>query len=243
MSRTVVITGATRGLGLSLAKRFVDAGDTVFGISLTKKFWDKAESVCSGRGHLVLMQADVSSETAVKKLKAAILKRKSDIDVLINNAGYGGKLATVDKLTLAEYAKFQKVNLTAPFLMCKYFLPVFQKQNDGFILNISSMAGTRAVPRLFGYSASKFGLSALTQCMVKENEDKKFKCFTICPGGMNTKMRSDLFGQEDANRQQSPDFVAEKIMDILENRMPVTSGSDVIIRHGKIWKIKPLPAA
>ena len=76
------------------------------------------------------------------------------------------------------------------------------------IINIASMAGKRAVPNLFTYSASKFGLLALSQCISKENVDTELKCVTVCPGGMNTKMRASLFGRKDAEEQQSPDFVA-----------------------------------
>ena len=105
------------------------------------------------------------------------------------------------------------------------------------------MAGVRAVPKLFADSASKYGMIAMTQCLAKENSDTSLKCLTICPGGMNTEMRAALFGEKDAQKQQSPDFVASVILDIVEDRFPVASGSDVVIRHGKIFAVNPMPSA
>ena len=104
------------------------------------------------------------------------------------------------------------------------------------------MAGQRAVPRLAVYSAAKFGVLALSQAVAKENANIDFKCLTVCPGGMNTEMRANLFGWEDASRQQSPAFVADTIYDIYRNKIKVESGGDIVIRHGKVTAIHPCPA-
>ena len=103
------------------------------------------------------------------------------------------------------------------------------------------MAGKRAVPKLAGYSASKFGVLALSQCIAKENIDKGVSSITICPGGMNTKMRERLFGKQDAQNQQSADFVADVVIDIVENKLQVESGGDIVVRHGKIVAINAAP--
>ncbi len=146
--------------------------------------------------------------------------------------------------SLAELQNNLTHNLVSAFLVCKATLPIFRKQKKGVIINISSMAGKRAVPRLSAYSASKFGIVALSQAIAKENADLvELKCFTVCPGGMNTEMRAKLFGREDAERQQTPEFVAEKIMEVLEGEIDVESGGDIVIRHGQITAINPLPGA
>jgi NAD(P)-dependent dehydrogenase (short-subunit alcohol dehydrogenase family) len=105
------------------------------------------------------------------------------------------------------------------------------------------MAGKRAVPRLFAYSAARSGILALSQCVAKENADAGLKCITVCPGGMNTRMRADLFGREDAEKQQSPDFVADVIFKVIQDEIQVESGGDIVIRHGKITTVEPCPAA
>ena len=239
----VVITGATSGLGLSLSKLFLSKGYQTVGISRTEKNWCTARQETNTNPRFVLFKTDVTNEIAVRRLFPKIIKKFGEIHVLVNNAGYGGSLSVLDETSSKEFHKHITNNLYSVFLCCKYAVPVFRKQKKGWILNISSMAGKRAVPKLAAYSASKFGILALSQSVAKENAGSGFKCVTVCPGGMNTKMRSDLFGTEDANKQQSPDFVAGVIFKIINEEIKMESGGDMVIRHGQITSINPAPVA
>ncbi len=242
MSQVAVITGAGAGLGLSLAERFISQGNKVYGLTLTKRHWSRARKrIPSPR--FILTQIDVTSETKVKRFLLQLIRKEKRMDVLINNAGYVNQPVKLEKDSLRELHKNLSTNLISVFLMCKYALPFFKKKNQGWIINISSMAGKRAVPSLGGYSASKFGVLALTQAMAKENLDAGFRCITVCPGGMNTEMRVTCFGEEDARRQQSPDFVADKIMEIIGGTIEVPSGGDIVIRHSQVSAINPPPEA
>lgn len=238
--RTVMITGASQGLGLFLSKHFAEQGYRVIGISRTKKHWKKAKSFVRFK-NFELTEIDLSSEANIKRFFSKLGKKKIKLDLLINNAGYAGKLQRLEEVSVKELNRNWQHNLVSQFLMTKYVLPIFHKNKKGFIINVSSMAGKRAVPRLFPYSASKFAGLALSQCTAKENMN--VKCITVCPGGMNTKMRSSLFGKEDAEKQQSPDFVANVIMDVANGKIAVESGGDIVIRHGKITAINPSPAS
>ena len=99
------------------------------------------------------------------------------------------------------------------FLTAKYFVPLFRKQKFGTIVNVSSMAGQRAVPGLAVYSAAKFGVIALSQAVAKENKDAGLKCFTVCPGGMNTEMRAKIFGKEEQKQIYNYDLRVLLIQD------------------------------
>ncbi|HTL48577.1 MAG TPA: SDR family oxidoreductase [Verrucomicrobiae bacterium] len=242
MNRSIVITGATRGLGLALARRFLAAGDKVFGISRTRGRWAEVRRDSPNPANFTLLQCDLTSEAEIKACVKKILKAGVP-DILINNAGDGTRLARVENITLKEYEHSQAVNLTAAFLVCKYFLPALRAKKGARIFNVSSMAGVRAVPNLFSYSAAKFGIMALTQCLAKENTDAGIECLTVCPGGMKTSMRASLFGREDAKKQQTPDFVAGLILDLVERRLPAANGSAVVIRHSRLWSIIPMPDA
>lgn len=243
MNKVVVITGASRGLGLSLAQRFLAEGNTVYGASLTKKHWSVAEASVSRPENFFLETLDLTKEAQVKKWISQIFRKAKRIDLLINNAGYGGKSELTDELTLKELKKNIEQNLLGSFLTSKYSLPIFRKQKKGFLINVSSMAGVRAVPKLFAYSAAKFGVLALTQCLAKENPDWNFKAITVCPGGMNTEMRAKFFGKEDAAKQQSPDFVADVMMRVIRGELVVESGGHIVIRHSQISGIYPPPVA
>jgi len=242
MKPVVIITGASRGLGLCLAGRFVKEGAIVCGTSATKKYWASARERVPGK-NFGLYQLDVTHEAEVRDFVSTVLRKNHRIDVLINSTGYASRLVRVEDETLREFQKNLSVNLLGSFLTAKYVIPVMRKQKKGFIVNISSFAGKRAVPHLAAYSAAKFGVVALSQCIAKENTDAGVKCVTVCPGGMNTEMRSRLFGLQDAERQQSPEFVAEKIMEIIYGRIAVDSGGDIVIRHGKITAVNPVPEA
>ena len=125
MPRIIIITGASRGLGLALAKKFVDLGNTVFGISRTRRYWPAAKkAVPSGRFKLFV--GDITSEKTVKTLLAGIKRRAGRIDILINNAGYCAPLAPVEKVSLKEFREHFKQNLDSAFLMCKYAIPTPQ---------------------------------------------------------------------------------------------------------------------
>ena len=161
----------------------------------------------------------------------------------MNNAGYCGRLVRVEDTPVHELEKHLRQNLVSAFLMCKYAIPFMRTSGKPLVLNVSSMAGTRAVPRLFAYSAAKSGVLALSQAIAKENEGAALKCITVCPGGMNTQMRQDLFGKEDAERQQGADFVADVIDRVVQGKIDVLSGGHIVIRHGRITGIYPPPAA
>ena len=242
MNRIIVITGASRGLGLALAKQFVDLGDTVFGISRTRKYWPVAKQAVPS-DHFKLLAGDITSEKTVKTLLAGIKRRAGRIDILINNVGYCAPLAPVEKISLKEFRKHFKQNLDTAFLMCKYAIPLMKKQPHALIMNVSSMAGIRAVPRLVSYSAAKSGVLALSQAIAKENSETGLHCLTVCPGGMNTEMRRQLFGVENAVRQQMPEFVADIMVQVADGKISVLSGGHIIIRHSKIAGVFPPLAA
>ena len=221
-----------------MARQFTDLGDTVFGISRTRKHWPVAKKDVPS-SHFKLLAGDITSEKTAKALLSRVARRAGSIDILINDAGYCAPLAPVQEISLAEFRKHFKQNLDTAFLMCKYAIPVMKKQPRALIMNVSSMAGIRAVPRLGAYSAAKFGVLALSQAIAKENLETGLHCITVCPGGMNTKMRRELFGVEDASHQQTPEFVADIMVQIAEGKIPVLSGGHIIIRHSKITGVFP----
>ena len=169
MSHSAIVTGASRGLGLCIAKLLVADGYTVFGVSKTKKGWVQARKALSDPKRFILDQVDITSESKVASYVKRILKINPQLSLLINNAGYTSPMQFVEQTTFSDLLKHLTHNLASQFLMCKYILPHFQRIHRGMIVNISSMAGKRAVPKLFGYSASKFGVLALSQCIAKEN--------------------------------------------------------------------------
>lgn len=232
---TALVTGASRGLGLDFSIRLLALGYQVIGVSLTKKHWFSAVKKANSE-HFSLIQADLSNESEVRNLFQEIKKNHSKLDLLVNNSAYGGVLQRIEDTTPSEFQSHLQSNLFSVFLMCHEAFPLLKKSQLPLVMNVSSMAGVRAVPQIAGYSASKFGVLAMTEAFAKENPDW-LKVVTICPGGMNTEMRASLFGKEDAAKQQTTEFVARTMEDVLTGKVELVSGSHIVIRHGKITQI------
>ncbi len=241
--KIAIVTGASTGLGLSLSLKLLQEGYLVHGISCTQTHWKTAQKSVNFSSDFRLHQFDVTDENEVKLFFEGIKKTGENIHLLINNAGYASVPIKFENITTEEFKKNIDVNLYGTFLMCKYALPIMQNNKQGTIINISSMAGKRAVPELSIYSASKFGVLALSQALAKENIQNGIKCYTVCPGGMHTEMRAKLFGSEDALRQQTTDYVAGVIMQTISGEINIDSGGDIVIRHSKISAINPVPLA
>ena len=124
-------------------------------------------------------------------------------------------------------------NLMPTFNMTKYIIPVMKKNNSGTIINISSRAGRRAVPKLSAYTAAKFAVRGLTESVAKEVQDTNIKCISISPAGVNTGMRAMVFGEEDSSNQQTTERISKIISSILLGELQVTNGSDVVIIKDK----------
>ena len=117
--------------------------------------------------------------------------------------------------------------------MIKYVMPVMKRNNSGTIINMSSRAGRRAVPKLSAYTAAKFAVRGLTESAAKEVQDTGIKCISISPAGVNTGMRAMVFGQSDAQNQQTTSRITDIISRILLGDLDVSNGSDIVIIKGK----------
>lgn len=133
-----------------------------------------------------------------------------------------------------------ETNVYGPFYAIHYLLPDMIERyratsERSIIVNIASKAARWPTPRMSAYSASKAGLVALTQAAAKELQEDEIgvKVISLSPGGIATRMRAKVSGEEDATKQQSPEFVAQVTADIVSGRYYVPNGADVLV-----WKEK-----
>lgn len=223
-----VVTGASRGLGLALATL------------LNKEGYD----------HLILpsrspadpleewwVPLDLGNPLALDTFVHQ--HQRLTVDLLVNNASYCQPLLPVERLPRTLLTLTLQINFIAPVRLMKWTLPKMKAQGKGIIVNICSYCGRRGRQDLSAYCASKFALRGFTECVAKELEGTGVRCFSVSPGGINTKMRSDLFGEEDASRQQTPEFVAQKIVDAVTGRLHVPNGADLVIRQGEVRVVTP----
>ena len=193
--KRVVITGATSGVGLLLAKRLAASGATVVGWGRNEAAMAEAEREALERGwSLRMMRCDVSSKREINERAEEVLDRfEGVVDLLVNNAGVtsGGKWIT--DLTDEEITKCVDVNLLAHFWTVRAFLPSMIKRDAGHVVTISSVAGIMGVAGLSDYCASKFGAFGLTESLRFELAKIGSKVGTtiVCPSYIDNGMGKD----------------------------------------------------
>ena len=177
-NKIVVITGATKGIGLACAKRLQKEGATVCAIQRGKsKLFDSFEF-------------DLSKEQGCSKSINEIVKKYSRIDILINNAGMMNE-SSILETTLEDWNQTLAVNLTAPFLLAKFCMP-FLIESKGCIVNIGSIEGIGANPNHAAYCASKAGIHGLTRAIAVDHGKDGVRCNAVAPGWIDTELNEDF---------------------------------------------------
>lgn len=207
--KTVLVTGASRGIGEGIARRFAESGAKV--VIHYHGNIEKAKKVCEalkGDGHYCL-QADISNPESVQDLVNQIEKKSGQLDVLVNNAGVfeemeWGSLSYEEWQT--AWKKTIDTNLTGVSNLCFLTARLMEKQGGGSIVNISSRGAFRGEPDAPAYGASKAGLNSFGQSLAKALAPKKVFVYTIAPGWVDTDMALEGMQGPDAQsiKDQSP---------------------------------------
>jgi len=179
--KSILITGASSGIGYELTKKFVREDWRVYGTSTTDEGVERLSKEFTKN---YFFKCDVSNSEEVKK---AIYKNIKNIGCLVNNAGTktSGKL---EDITEEEFDKVMDVNVKGAFNMMKYIIPIMKEQGYGKIINIASTVGTRECAFLSPYSASKHALVGMSHSVRDEliKQDTNISVSTIYPGATNT---------------------------------------------------------
>jgi len=247
--KVAIITGASKGLGLSAAKAFLGEGAHVVVISRDK---DLLEQTWKNENNVLVIPGDVSSEERVKYIFEKILSVYGKVDILVNNAS----IALVKKVTdttLEEWNRIFSVNITGTFLMTRETVNIMLKNNiKGKIINISSVSGDVGAPLATAYSASKAAVIGFSKSLAKEVASSGINVNTICPGAMDTDMfhkgtigvLSKMFNSEEdillkntikaipLKRLLSPDEVAEMVLYLASDHSSGITGQTINIDCG-----------
>lgn len=207
--KVVLITGASRGIGRSIALSFAKEGAKVIvNYYVVEKEANEVISQISKIGsEAIALKCDVSKEEEVKKMIYDTIKRFGKIDILINNAGIVFDVPLLEK-NLDQWNRTFGVNLIGVFLCTKYAVPYLKKQKSGVVINISSTNGINTLnPESADYDASKSGVVSLTKNFASELAPNiRVNC--IAPGWIDT----------DINKGLSKEYVAEEKERVLMKR-------------------------
>ena len=209
--KIAVVTGGTKGIGRAIAEALVKASARV---TITARHEDEiAEAVSElnnlGPGTASGHVCDVRDYNQVKSLFANL----GAVDILVNNAGVG-IFAPVESMSVEDFRTVLETNVFGVFYCCHEAIPLMKQRGGGYIINISSLAGTNAHPRMAAYNASKFGLNGFSEALMQEVRHDGIKVSYIMPGSVNTEFGGDEPSDE-KSWQLQPSDIAGVVMDLL----------------------------
>ena len=189
-NRTAIITGGAQGFGLDIAKRFLNSGAKVIIWDIDDKITEKVLKELNNP-NLSSNIIDVSNYKEVENCINDITK-KTNIDILINNAGITGPTASLWEYDVEMWKKVVDINLMGTFNCCKTIVPNMIKNNYGRIVNVASVAGKDGNANASAYSVSKAGAIGLTKSLGKELADKNIAVNAITPAGAKTRILDQM---------------------------------------------------
>ncbi len=199
-NRTAVVTGGAQGFGLDIAKRFLDSGAKVFIWDIDEKLLVSAVEELKNP-NLFYKAVDVSNYKDVEK-NVSEITLKSNIDILINNAGITGPTAPVWEYDVEMWNKIVQINLIGTFNCCRAIVPNMIENNYGRIVNVASVAGKDGNANASAYSSAKAGAIGLTKSLGKELADKNIAVNAVTPAGAKTRIL-DQMSKEHVQRMLS----------------------------------------
>ena len=189
-NRTALVTGGAQGFGLDIAKRFLESGAKVIIWDIDSKMIENAQKDLDN-SNLSSNIVDVSNFQEVENCINEITK-KTNIDILINNAGITGPTASLWEYDVEMWKKVVDINIMGTFNCCKTIVPNMIKNNYGRIVNVASVAGKDGNANASAYSVGKAGAIGLTKSLGKELADKNIAVNAITPAGANTRILDQM---------------------------------------------------
>jgi 3-oxoacyl-[acyl-carrier protein] reductase len=241
--KTVLITGASRGIGAQIARRFAESGANVVVnyVNSSVRANDLVKEIESLGGKALAIQADVAKFSDAERLVTETINTYGKIDVLVNNSGI-----TRDNMMLRmkeeDFDEVIDVNLKGTWNMCKHITRHFLKNREGTIINITSVVGLIGNPGQANYVASKSGIIGLTKSLAKEFGSRNIRVNAIAPGFIETDMTDKLpeelkenyLKQIPLNRLGKPDDIANLCVFLSSDKGNYITGQVISVNGGMI---------
>jgi NAD(P)-dependent dehydrogenase (short-subunit alcohol dehydrogenase family) len=213
--KVTIITGASGGIGKSVAQKVLEEGSKVVLVSRNKNKLKKTVEELGKNDNLIYMAADVSHESEVLSVIEQTLTAFDKIDNLINCAAIINDPTPFHLMTEDQWTNLMNVNLKGTFQPIKAVIPLMIEQKSGNIINISSLLGIRAIPKVpFSvYGVTKAGIIMLTKSIAVEYGQYNIRCNCIAPSTIRSPMMEPYLQDENAKRMLEGSFPLKRIGD------------------------------
>ncbi|MEA2890247.1 MAG: hypothetical protein QOI05_1040 [Bradyrhizobium sp.] len=240
IKKVALVTGAARGIGLSVAKKFLAEGWCVALLDIEGELLRNAAAALHAADDTLALQCDVADAALVAAAMSAVSIRFGRLDALVNNAGvavFTPLLQTSD----ADWNRVLAVNLTGPFLCTKAAVPLMREHGGGAIVNITSISGLRASTLRSAYGTSKAGLAHLTKQLAVELAGLSIRVNAVAPGPVETAMakqvhspeiRADYHDAIPLNRYGLEEELAEAVFFLCSARASYITGQVLAVDGG-----------
>ncbi|PIA55245.1 hypothetical protein AQUCO_00800163v1 [Aquilegia coerulea] len=226
-SKTILITGVSKGLGKALALEIASKGHTIIGCSRSQDKLDSLASFLSSPPH-ILLQVDVCSDTHVAELAKTVIELKGIVpDIIVNNAGTINKNNRIWEVPVEEIDAVFDTNVKGSINVLRHFLPKMVERKRGVVVNMSSGWGRSAAAQVAPYCASKWAIEGLTKSIAKELPPG-IAIVALSPGVVNTDMLASCFGAS-ANLYQTPEAWAPKAAAMVLNLTAADNGQSLTV--------------
>jgi NAD(P)-dependent dehydrogenase (short-subunit alcohol dehydrogenase family) len=212
-TKTCLITGASKGLGEFLVKRFWDAGYNISLVARSEEGLDKVASALPKRigQRIVCLVCDLNVLEQVLELTTKIKANLPRLDVLINNAAIHGPIGPLWDNDYFLWQQTMQVNLLAPVLLCRAFIPWMKETGGGSIINLSGGGASAPRPNFSAYATAKAGLVRFSETLAEESKPFGVRVNCIAPGAMQTALLGEVLKKGDAAAGEREFNLAEKV--------------------------------
>lgn len=235
-----IVTGASQGIGKSIAECFANAGSHVVCVSRTEKLLkDIQMKIIENGGNASIYTCDISNHDDVTSLIDNTIDNYKQIDILVNNAGIT-RDGLIMRMTESDWNEVLDINLKGAFNTIKKVSRQMMKQRSGRIINISSVVGLKGNPGQANYSASKAGLIGLTKSTAKELASRSITVNCIAPGYIDTDMtdgmpedsKQELIKKIPNGRIGEPSNIAYAALFLASNEAEYITGQTISVDGG-----------
>jgi len=239
--KTIIISGASSGIGEAAALLFASKGANVVLGARRKHQLDRlVGQITQSGGNAICLPGDVSEESYAKALVVCAEQNFGGLDGALNNAGMTGEMGAIPDMTEDNWRRVMAVNLDSGFFAAKHQIPALRQNGGGSIVFTSSFVGhTIGLPGMGAYAAAKAGLIGMTQVLAAEHGAENIRVNTLLPGGTMTPMAGDDAGFQEVvrgfhalKRMAEPSEIAKAALFLLSDHASFVTGSALIADGG-----------